>query len=147
MEKETFSFRHCPSIANAVQCHSLLSGHYDCNVLRFSIVRNVKYHQWLKGLKSLNVFVIVFVFVVVFLLVTSCFLITLIKCFKGQKSQRSLFGGSLNVFVIVFVFAFLFFSSCFLITHISFAAIYQTLPQVSKSSIFSQYRSKSMVQK
>ena len=29
-------------IANAVQRHSLLSGHYDCNVLRFSIVRNVK---------------------------------------------------------------------------------------------------------
>ena len=56
-------------IANAVQRHSLLSGHYDCNVLRFSIVRNVKYHQWLKALKSLNVFVIVFVFVVVFLLV------------------------------------------------------------------------------
>ena len=25
----------------AVQCHSLLSGHYDCNILRFSIVRNV----------------------------------------------------------------------------------------------------------
>ena len=39
---------------------------------------------------SLNVFVIVlvFVFVVVFLLVRSCFLITLIKCLKGQKSQR-----------------------------------------------------------
>ena len=28
-------------IANAVQCHSLLSGHYDCNVLMFAIVRNV----------------------------------------------------------------------------------------------------------
>ena len=28
-------------IANAVQCHSLLSGHYDCHALRFSIVRNV----------------------------------------------------------------------------------------------------------
>ena len=35
-------------IANAVQRHSLLSGHYDCNVLRFSIVRNVKYHQMAK---------------------------------------------------------------------------------------------------
>ena len=46
---------------------------------------------------SLNVFVIVivflfvFVFVVIFLLVRSCFLITLIKCLKGQKSQRLLF--------------------------------------------------------
>ena len=29
-------------IANAVQCHSLLSGLYDCNVLMCSIVRNVK---------------------------------------------------------------------------------------------------------
>ena len=29
-------------VANAVQCHSLLSGHCDCNVFRFSIVRNVK---------------------------------------------------------------------------------------------------------
>ena len=28
-------------IAYAVQCHSLLSGHYDCNVFRFSIVRYV----------------------------------------------------------------------------------------------------------
>ena len=28
-------------IANTVQCHSFLSGHYDCNVLGFSIVRNV----------------------------------------------------------------------------------------------------------
>ena len=28
-------------IVNAVQCHSLLSGHYDCNVLMFSKVRNV----------------------------------------------------------------------------------------------------------
>ena len=28
-------------IVNAVQCHSLLSGHYDCNSLRLSIVRNV----------------------------------------------------------------------------------------------------------
>ena len=27
-------------IANAVQCHSLMSGHYDSNVLMFSIVRN-----------------------------------------------------------------------------------------------------------
>ena len=27
--------------ANAVQCHSLLSGHYDCNVFMFAIVRNV----------------------------------------------------------------------------------------------------------
>ena len=52
---------------------------------------------------SLNVFVIVFVivfvfvfvFVVVFLLVRSCFLITLIKCLKGQKSQRLLFEGVL----------------------------------------------------
>ena len=48
---------------------------------------------------SLNVFVIVFVivfvFAVVFLLVRSCFLITLIKCLKGQKSQRSLFEGIL----------------------------------------------------
>ena len=48
---------------------------------------------------SLNVFVIlivfVFVFVVVFLLVRSCFLIALIKCLKGQKSQRLLFEGVL----------------------------------------------------
>ena len=36
------------------------------------------------------VIVIVFVFVVVFLLVRSCFLITLIKCLKGQKSLGSL---------------------------------------------------------
>ena len=27
--------------ANAVQCHSLLSGHYDCHDLRFSIVGNI----------------------------------------------------------------------------------------------------------
>ena len=46
---------------------------------------------------SLNVFVIVFVFVflVVLLLVRSGFLNTLIKCLKGQKSQRSLFEGVL----------------------------------------------------
>ena len=47
----------------------------------------------------LNVFVIVivfvFVFVVVFLLVRSRFLIALIKCLKGQKSQRLLFEGVL----------------------------------------------------
>ena len=46
---------------------------------------------------SLNVFVIVFVivfvFAVVFLLVRSCFLITLIKCLKGQKSLGLLFEG------------------------------------------------------
>ena len=41
------------------------------------------------------VIVIVFVFVVVFLLVRSCFHITMIKCLKGQKSQRSLFKGVL----------------------------------------------------
>ena len=28
-------------IAYAVQCHSLLSGHYDCHALRFSIIRIV----------------------------------------------------------------------------------------------------------
>ena len=28
-------------IANAVQCQPLLSGHYDCNVFMFSLVRNV----------------------------------------------------------------------------------------------------------
>ena len=28
-------------IANAVQCQSLLSGHHDCNVFMFSLVRNV----------------------------------------------------------------------------------------------------------
>ena len=28
-------------IANAVQCHSLLSGHYHCNVLMLATVRNV----------------------------------------------------------------------------------------------------------
>ena len=41
------------------------------------------------------VIVIVFVFVVVFLLVRSCFLITLIKCLKVQKSQILLFEGAL----------------------------------------------------
>ena len=51
--------------------------------------------------KVSNVFVIVFVivfvfvFVVVFLLVRSCFLITLLKCLKVQKSQILLFEGSL----------------------------------------------------
>ena len=48
-----------------------------------------------------NIFVIVIVSVFVFLVVffvRSYFLITLIKCIKGQKSKRSL----LNVFVIVF---------------------------------------------
>ena len=50
---------------------------------------------------SLNVFVIIFVivivlvFVIVFLLVRSCFLIALIKCLKGQKSQRLLLEGVL----------------------------------------------------
>ena len=40
---------------------------------------------------SVNVFVFVFVYVVVFLLVRSCFLITLIKCLKGQSlKDRSL---------------------------------------------------------
>ena len=42
---------------------------------------------------SPNVFVIVIVFVIVFLLVRSCFLTTLIKCLKGQKSQRSIIEG------------------------------------------------------
>ena len=41
------------------------------------------------------VIVIVVVFVIVFLLVRSCFLIALIKCLKGQKSQRLLFEGVL----------------------------------------------------
>ena len=67
--------------------------------------------------RSLNVLVIVFViffvsvftFVVIFSLVCSCFLITLLKCFKGQTSQRLLFlwVRSLNAFVIVFVIVFL----------------------------------------
>ena len=43
----------------------------------------------------LGTFVIVFVFVVVFLLVRSCFLITLIKYLKVQKSQMLLFEGAL----------------------------------------------------
>ena len=36
------SIENIAKIAKAVQCHSLLSGHYDCHALRFSIVRNVK---------------------------------------------------------------------------------------------------------
>ena len=41
------------------------------------------------------VIVIVFVYVVVFLLVRSCFLITMMECLKGQKSQILLFEGAL----------------------------------------------------
>ena len=37
-------------IANAVQCHSLLSGPYDCSVLMFLIVRNVKNFTTSQGL-------------------------------------------------------------------------------------------------
>ena len=71
---------------------------------------------------SLNVFVIVivfvfvFVFVVVFLLARSCFLITLIKCLKGQKSQRNLsLSLSLSLHLSLLV------RSCFFMTSISFA--------------------------
>ena len=39
--QQIFFWSNIARIANAVQCHSLLSGRYDCNVLRFSIVRNV----------------------------------------------------------------------------------------------------------
>ena len=39
--QQIFFWSNIARIANAVQCHSLLSGHYDWNVLRFSIVRNV----------------------------------------------------------------------------------------------------------
>ena len=49
-----------------------------------------------------------------FLFVRSCFLITLIKCLKGQKSQRLLLEGVEGVFVFVFVFVFLLVRSCFL---------------------------------
>ena len=38
----TFMFINIATIATSVQSHSLLSGHYDCNVLRFSTVRYVK---------------------------------------------------------------------------------------------------------
>ena len=66
------SFRHrgddkdqkntCSNIArtaNAVQCHSLLSGHYDCNVLMFSIVRNVNNFTTSLGLPFVIVSVLV----------------------------------------------------------------------------------------
>ena len=45
------------------------------------------------------VFVFVFVFVVVFLLFRSCFLITLIKCLKGQKSRGLFFEGVLYIYL------------------------------------------------
>ena len=51
--------------------------------------------------RSLNVFVFVIVFVfasvfvIVFFLVSSCLLITLIKCLKSRKSLGSLFEGAL----------------------------------------------------
>ena len=66
---------------NAVQCHSLLSGHYDCNVLMFAIVRNVYNFATSLGLSFEGV---------VFVLVRSCFLITLIKCLKGHMCLGSL---------------------------------------------------------
>ena len=34
-------FLNIARIANAVQCHSLLSGNKDCQEIKFSIVRNV----------------------------------------------------------------------------------------------------------
>ena len=75
-------------IVNALQCHSLLSGHYDCHDLRFSIVRNVKKNSTSVRLAFPGV-----------LLMSSfskknlwgCFSITLDKCLKGNNSQRSLF--------------------------------------------------------
>ena len=39
-------------IANSAQCHSLLSGHYDWNVLIFSIVKNVNNFTTYLGLPS-----------------------------------------------------------------------------------------------
>ena len=75
-------------IVNALQCHSLLSGHYDCHDLRFSIVRNVKkkFNFSKIGISGCSVDV--------FILkknLWGCFSITLDKCLKGNNSQRSLF--------------------------------------------------------
>ena len=55
-----------------MQCHSLLSGHYDCNYLRFSIVGNVniftRAHKVCLVL-SPHCYVIVIVIVIVFVIV------------------------------------------------------------------------------
>ena len=110
-------------IANAVQGYSLMSGHYDCQDLGFSIVWNVfmftkvhwlglstlpkrlKFSKWVSRIAlwrcSLNIFdfviFFVFVFVFEFLLVKSCVIITLIKSFKGHKSLGSLCSVTLIV--------------------------------------------------
>ena len=68
LEKRSWHF--ITRIASAVQCHFLLSGQYDCNVLRFSIVSKIALWRC-----YLNFFV--------FLLVRSCLLITLIRCLNS----------------------------------------------------------------
>ena len=68
------------------------------------------------------------------------FFITLIKCFKGQKSQRSLFKGvNVIVFVFVFVVVFLLVRSCFLMIPISFAKMGFGLADLGKIPTFSRF--------
>ena len=79
-------------------CHSLLSGHYHCNVLMLATVRNVNNFTTSLRLCSLNVFVIV----------RSRFLITLIKCLKGHKCHVltciQAMSGQLKTFLVLVFF-------------------------------------------
>ena len=98
-------------IANAFQCHSLLSGHYDCYVLMFSIVKNVKNITTSLGLEVFSKCIChCFCLCCCIFLVRSCFLISLINVLmvKGLKDRYLKVWCSLYVFVIVIVSVFVF---------------------------------------
>ena len=89
-------------IANAVQCHSWLSGNKDCNEFRFSIVRILISVSVVTSLQDFFFKIVKFVnncqncqknsqnsYRVIFW-VRSCLLFTLMKCLKGHKSLGSL---------------------------------------------------------
>ena len=70
--------------------------HCHCLFVVFLLKKVSEIALWRCSLNVFAIFIVivfVFVFVVVFLLVRSCFLITLMKCVKCQKSQRSHFEG------------------------------------------------------
>ena len=78
-------------------CHRLFLGqfmsphHSDQMSQRSKVSRIALWRCSPNVFVSVIVFVFVFVFVIVFFLVSSCLLITPIKCLKGHKSLRSLF--------------------------------------------------------
>ena len=126
----------CHKVINkhAVQCHSLLSGHYACNVWRFSIVRNVRNFTTFERLQFEGVLYLSlkwskiplwicslneFVFVIVHIYVSFC---------VGQVISLPVLGSNDH---------FLYFSNTFFMSHGSYLRIKQDQIGLERSAKWS----------